>query len=66
MLAEWAIDGEGLGKAASVEIAVMAGCQEEPYEALLDCVRTIDPYNISKAYKIYSVSSEVHKKSYIS
>lgn len=61
VLAEWAIDRDGRGKVASLRIAEIAGCPLEPYDALLDCVRNIDPYVLSEAYKMYMVYLEPFK-----
>ena len=55
VLAEWAIDRDGRGKAASLTIAEYAGCPLEPYENLLECVRTVDSQVLCEAYRQYSV-----------
>lgn len=55
MLAEWAIDKDGRGKAGSLQIAEIAGCPLEPYSALLSCVRNIDVAILTEAYETYSV-----------
>ena len=39
VLAEWALDSGDRGKIASLEVARLAGCPLEPYQALLNCVR---------------------------
>lgn len=55
VLAEWALDRDGRGKAASLQIAEIAGCPLEPYSALLECVRTIDGAELTQAYAKYQV-----------
>ena len=55
VLAEWALDRDGRGKAASLQIAEIAGCPVTPYAQLLDCVRNVDPAVLTDAYQQYSV-----------
>lgn len=55
ILAEWALDRDDRGKIASMEIAKRAGCQLEPYESLLECVRTVDAKALIEAYQEYRV-----------
>ncbi|KZS04109.1 Carboxylic ester hydrolase [Daphnia magna] len=50
VLAEWAVDRDGRGKKASMRVAEIAGCPLDPYEDLLDCVRTIDAQALIDAY----------------
>ncbi|KAI9552097.1 hypothetical protein GHT06_022434 [Daphnia sinensis] len=56
VLAEWAIDRDGRGRAASLQIAEMAGCPLEPYQDLLTCVRNIDPALLDEAYRDYATA----------
>lgn len=57
VLAEWAVDRDGRGKKASMRVAEIAGCPLDPYEDLLDCVRTIDAQALIDAYGQFRVSS---------
>ncbi|XP_045023594.1 LOW QUALITY PROTEIN: acetylcholinesterase [Daphnia magna] len=50
VLAEWALDRDGRGKAASLKIAEMSGCPLEPYQDLLTCVQNVDAKTITQAY----------------
>lgn len=56
VLAEWALDREGRGKAASLKIAEMAGCPVEPYQEMLTCVQNVDAKILTQAYLDYAVS----------
>lgn len=55
VLAEWAIDRDGRGKEASLQVAQIAGCPLDPYEDLLTCVQNIDAQLLVDAYGVYSV-----------
>ena len=59
VLAEWALDRNGRGKAGSLQIAQIAGCPLEPYQALLSCVQNLDPAVLTDAYGQYAVYSLV-------
>jgi len=50
LIAEWGIDGNGQGKAASLRVAELAGCPLTPYTSLLNCVRNIDAVTLTEAY----------------
>jgi hypothetical protein len=56
VLAEWALDRDGRGKAASLKIAEIAGCPLEPYQDLLTCVQNVDAKVLTQAYLTYAVS----------
>ena len=55
VLAEWALDRDGRGKAASLQIAELAGCPLEPYEELLTCVQNVNATSLTEAYWEYAV-----------
>ena len=55
VLAEWALDSGDIAKNGSMEVAKFAGCPTQPYDALLNCVRTIDGHALSRAYFQYTV-----------
>ena len=59
VLAAWALDGEGRGKAASLKIAENAGCPLTPYADLLACVRNVDPETLTNAYREYAVGYSI-------
>ncbi|XP_046631314.1 cholinesterase 1-like [Daphnia pulicaria] len=54
VLAEWALDRDGRGKAASLTIAEIAGCPVEPYQDLLTCVQNVDAKVLTQAYQDYA------------
>lgn len=55
VLAEWALDRDGRGKAGSLQIAQIAGCPLDPYEELLSCVQNVDAAVLTSAYGEYAV-----------
>ncbi|XP_032791458.2 cholinesterase 1 [Daphnia magna] len=60
VLAEWALDRDGRGKVASLQIAEMAGCPLEPYQDLLTCVQNIDPLVLDRAYQDYAKTDRLN------
>lgn len=53
ILAEWALDRDDRGRTASLDIARRAGCPLEPYDALVNCVKTVDARVLTEAYQAY-------------